>query len=477
MSTGHPRLVIAGTQSGAGKTTVTVGLLAALRRRGMTVQGFKVGPDYIDPTFHRAVTGRPARNLDTWMVGADAVRESFQRGAAGADLSVIEGVMGLYDGKDPESDAGSTAQVARLLEAPVVLVLDVHSMARSAAAVVLGFQRLDPRVRIVGVVANRVGSPGHGEIIRVAVERECGIPVLGAVPRRGDLAAPERHLGLIPALERGELGPWFERLADVMEEFVDLDRLVEAARSAPELKPAAPVLFPGPGLEARVNLAVAWDAAFHFYYAENLELLEHRGARLLFFSPLAGERVPDEADGLYIGGGFPEEFAPVLSGHREVLEGIRFRREQGLPIYAECGGLMYLSREIETADGRRYPMAGLVPARVQMQRTLAELGYREARAQRDHLLLEAGRVARGHAFHYSRLVDVEEPYPWAYRVSGRRGEAMEGYASGTLLAGYTHLHFGSNPSMVDRWLAACAEYRARRTAASKTGGGGEPGEG
>ncbi|CAB3391293.1 cobyrinate a,c-diamide synthase [Kyrpidia spormannii] len=457
-----PRLLIAGTHSGAGKTTFTVGLMAELRRRGLTVQGFKVGPDYIDPTFHRAVTGRSARNLDTWMVPEEALSESFFRGCAGADVAVIEGVMGLYDGKDPRNDRGSAAQVARLLQVPVILVVDVHSMARSAAAVVLGFQRLDPRVRIVGVVANRVGSPGHAEIIRTAVEGACGIPVLGALPRRLDLAAPERHLGLIPALERGELSGWFDELAQMVRESVNVDRVVELARSAPALGASDPVLFARPPRPPRVNLAVAWDAAFHFYYAENLELLEYRGARLLFFSPLAGEEVPEEADGLYIGGGFPEEFAQELSSHRQVLEDLRRRHAGGLPIYAECGGLMYLSRGIETAEGHRYPMAGLVPAWVRMQRTLAALGYREVVAERDTVLLKAGEKARGHEFHYSHLVEIEEPYPWAYRVSARRGWGRDGYAEGRLLAAYTHLHFGSHPDMVDRWLDLCARHRAER---------------
>ncbi|MBX6394516.1 MAG: cobyrinate a,c-diamide synthase [Alicyclobacillaceae bacterium] len=472
-----PRVVIAGTESGAGKTTLTVGLLAALRKRGLAVQGFKVGPDYIDPTFHRAVTGRPARNLDPWMVSEAGVRECFVRGASGADLSVIEGVMGLYDGKDPRRDTGSTAHVARLLEAPVVLVLGVHGMARSAAAVVLGFQRLDPRVRIAGVVANRVGSPGHADIIRTAVERECGIPVLGALPRREELSTPERHLGLVPAVERGELNEWFDRLASFVEDHVDVDRLVEVATAAPVFEEPEPLLFAGDKRPARVKIAVAQDAAFHFYYSENLELLEHRGAEIAFFSPLAGEEVPPDADGLYIGGGFPEEFAPVLARHRAVMEGIRRRHADGLPIYAECGGLMYLSRGIETVDGRFYPMVGLVPAKVRMQRKLAALGYREARAERDHLLLAAGETARGHEFHYSSLFDVEEPYPWAYRLSGRRGEVPEGFARGPLLASYTHLHFGSNPSMVDRWLDFCAAYRQRRERRAGLDPGGKGGEG
>ncbi|WP_018132725.1 cobyrinate a,c-diamide synthase [Effusibacillus pohliae] len=457
-----PRLVVAGTGSGAGKTTLTVGLMAAFQNRGLQVQGYKVGPDYIDPSYHTAVTGRPSRNLDSWMLTHDAMRECFWRGAAGADLAIIEGVMGLYDGKSPIGDRGSTAEVAKLLDAPVLLVLNAHAMARSAAAVVLGFQKLDPAVRIAGVIANKVGSKGHFEIVKAAIEQECGIPCLGYLERDDALTMPERHLGLIPAVERGELSGLFQRLAGKVSETVDLDRLWELASAAPSLQPPGHALFPREQAAPRVRIGVARDSAFNFYYPENLELLAAHGAQLVYFSPLADERLPDDLDGLYIGGGFPEEFAAQLSAQQALIEAIRRAHAAGMPIYAECGGLMFLCRSLTDRQGREYPMVGLVPANVRMQGRLAALGYREAVAAIDHLLLPEGEAAKGHEFHYSVLTPEIDPYPWAWRLSGRSGETPEGYADGNLLASYTHLHFGSNLRIVHSLLARCEQFRARR---------------
>ena len=294
------RIVIAGTNSGAGKTTVTLGLMAALRRLGLTVQGFKVGPDYIDPSYHTALTGRPSRNLDTWMLAPHVVRELFQRGSQGADISVIEGVMGMYDGKDPLSNTGSTAEVSQLLQAPVLLVVNVSSMARSAAAVVLGFQQLEPQVRIAGVIANRVGSKGHYELVKAAIEQVCGVPVVGYLSKQETLQIPERHLGLVPALERGEMAGLFAALADAVEATVDIDRILDIAGQAAPLPAPEPTLFAGSKREPMVTIAIARDLAFNFYYPENLELLEWYGARLVTFRPLDGESVPDDADGVYI---------------------------------------------------------------------------------------------------------------------------------------------------------------------------------
>ncbi|WP_029422443.1 cobyrinate a,c-diamide synthase [Alicyclobacillus macrosporangiidus] len=458
----RPRIVIAGAHSGAGKTTVTLGLMAALRRRGHVVQGFKAGPDYIDPSYHTAVTGRPSRNLDTWMLPPAAVCEVFHRGSEGAEVSVIEGVMGLYDGKDPRADTGSTAEVSRLLEAPVVLVIDASRMARSAAAVVLGFQRLDPRVRIAGVIANRVGGPGHLEIVRQAVEPVCGVPVLGGLARQAELTIPERHLGLIPALERGELDGLFHRLADAVEAAVDVGRVLALAEAAEDWTAPDPVLFRGQPRPEAACIALARDAAFNFYYPENLELLEWHGARLVTFRPLAGEPVPAEADGVYIGGGFPEEFAAELSRQEAVRESLRRAVAAGMPVFAECGGFMYLCEALTDRAGETHAMAGVVPARVRMQDRLAALGYREVTALRDTLLLPAGERARGHEFHYSVAEWTDPDRPAAWRVEGSRGGGIDGYADGGLVAGYTHLHFGSNPEMAPRFVAACAAWRRAR---------------
>jgi cobyrinic acid a,c-diamide synthase len=464
VSVNRSRIVISGTGSGVGKTTITLGLMAALRRKGMTVQGFKVGPDYIDPTYHAALTGRPSRNLDVWMLSRDRVREIFLRGSEGADLSIVEGVMGLYDGIDPQSDTGSTADIAILLQSPVVLVVDIYSMARSVAAVVLGFQRLNPNVAICGVIVNKAGSEGHYRLAKAAIEQECEIPVLGWIPQDTGLEIPERHLGLIPAIERGELQSLFERVADVIEQGVDLDALVSVAKEAPALKwPAERLFVPSASTDGRRPvIAVARDAAFHFYYPENLELLELMGAELRFFSPLAGEPVPEEADGLMIGGGFPEEYVEELAKAEDVKDSFRCRIFEGLPTFAECGGYMYLSEAIVDRQGRPHPMVGVIPARVTMQERLVALGYREVTALADSILLEKGEKARGHEFHYSTLTPGTEHYPHAYESRGWFGAKPEGYVRGNLLAGYAHLHFASRPEMVRRWLSVCKDYRKRR---------------
>jgi cobyrinic acid a,c-diamide synthase len=457
-----PRIVIAGTNSGAGKTTVTLGIMAALKKRGLIVQGFKVGPDYIDPSYHTAITGRPSRNLDGWMIPQEAVREVFHRGSDGADISVIEGVMGMYDGKDPLSNIGSTAELSVLLKAPVILVVNVSSMARSAAAVVLGFQQLDPSVHLAGVIVNQVGSKGHYELVKAAIEQMCQIPVIGYLTRTDDLQIPERHLGLIPALERGEIAPLFTALERTISETVDIDRIIELANQSELWDPPIPTLFTGQKKEPFVTLAVARDSAFNFYYPENIELLEWNGANIIYFSPLAGEMIPEQADGVYIGGGFPEEFAKQLSQHRLPKESLQQASERGMPIFAECGGYMFLTKTLTDRLDTTYPMTGILPATVHMQPRLAALGYREVVALQDTILSAQGERARGHEFHYSTSQIDHKEWTYAYEAVGLRGQKKEGYAKDNILAGYTHLHFGSNPNMVRRFLAACLNYRQKQ---------------
>ncbi|AEI45345.1 cobyrinate a,c-diamide synthase [Paenibacillus mucilaginosus] len=457
---GRPGLIIAGTGSGAGKTTVTIGLMAALQRRGLRVQGFKCGPDYIDPTYHRAVTGRASRNLDSWMLSSEGVREIYRRAGADADISIIEGVMGFYDGKEATSNRGSTAEISLELGVPVLLVVNCQSMARSCAAIVKGFQLLDPRVRIAAVFANKVGSEGHYRIVKDAVEAECGIPVIGYMTRQEELALPERHLGLVPSIERGDLNAFFDLLADRMEANVGLGRLLELAAGSDPLPEEEPRLFAPPAKTYPVKLAVAYDAAFHFYYPENLELLELHGAELAYFSPLAGEPLPEGAQGLYLGGGFPEEFAERLSRQTDTAESIRRAVRQGLPTLAECGGYMYLTESITGTDGETHPMLGLVPGRVTMQRKLAALGLREVKGAEGNFLFEGGLTARGHEFHYSayELPEGAAQLPPAYETSGLRGTKPEGGLLYSVVAGYTHLHFGSQPKLVERWLQRCAAF-------------------
>ncbi|CAG7633950.1 cobyrinate a,c-diamide synthase [Paenibacillus allorhizosphaerae] len=461
-------IVIAGTGSGAGKTTVTLGIMAALQRRGLVVQGFKCGPDYIDPTYHRAVTGRASRNLDGWMLPHEAVQEIYCRASADADVAVIEGVMGFYDGKDPLSNAGSTAEISLLLRSPVLLVVNCQSMARSAAAVVKGFQLLDPRVWIAAIFANKVGSEGHYRIVKEAIEQACGIPVIGYLTRDDELTVPERHLGLVPSIERGELGGLFERLASRIEQATDLDRLLELASETEQVEYEQPLLFAPPvqSDSQEVTIAVARDAAFHFYYPENIELLELYGARIRYFSPLAGEPLPEAVDGLYIGGGFPEEFAETLGRQEHVKQSIRQAVQDGLPTLAECGGFMYLTEAIEDTRGRSFPMVGVIPGNVTMQPKLAALGYREVTGMEGNFLLGPGESARGHEFHYSTFQQGAER-PAAYISKGLRGTKPEGCLLHQLVAGYTHLHFASRPEMARRWLDACAAYRKRKNSAAK----------
>ncbi|MDY8044853.1 cobyrinate a,c-diamide synthase [Paenibacillus polymyxa] len=468
-ATRRSRIVVAGTGSGAGKTTVTLGLMKAFADSGLRVQGFKCGPDYIDPTYHTAATGTSSRNLDSWMTSPDTVREIFIRASEGADISVIEGVMGLYDGKDPLSNTGSTAEIAMLTDSPVLLVVDVRSMARSAAAIVLGFQRLEPKLRIVGVMVNRCGSQGHYGIVKKAIEQECGIPVLGWLKRDDRLDIPERHLGLVPAVERGELEPLFQRAAELIRAGTDLDALRALADSAPPLSLPAQPLFPpdwlpSAGHEAdtgeRPVIAVARDAAFNFYYPENMDLLRQAGAEIVYFSPLAGERVPEQASGLYLGGGFPEEFAADIAANTGFLEDIRNAVSRDMPVFAECGGYMVLARTLTDRMGNAYHMAGVIPSDVRMQEKRAALGYREATALQDCLLLEAGETIRGHEFHYSVMHYDESsaPYSYAYQTKGMRGLQSEGYAKGNLLAAYTHVHLASLPKAAARWVEQCRVY-------------------
>jgi cobyrinic acid a,c-diamide synthase len=448
------RVVIAGTGSSVGKTTFTIGIMAALQQKGYVVQGFKCGPDYIDPTYHTAVTGRASRNIDSWMFNDEAVRDIVARASKNADIAVIEGVMGFYDGKSPLEDTGSTADISVITNSPVVLIVNCASMARSVAAVVKGFQTLSDKPNIVGVIANQVGSISHYYIVQAAIEQECGIPVLGYLKREPDIDVPSRHLGLIPAIERGELSGFFKKLGMLIAETVDIDRLVSLI-NAPILEETSQLF--DVQRDADVCIAIAKDAAFNFYYEENLELLKARGAKLVYFSPLANEEVPKEANGVYIGGGFPEEYAEQLAQNEQAKESIRDAIERGLPTLAECGGFMYLTESIEKTTGEEFNMVGLIPGKVRMQTKLAALGYREVTGTTGNFLIGASEEAKGHEFHYSTY-QSEKAQP-AYETKGRFGQKTEGYLQGNLVAGYTHFHFVSNPQLVDNWLNTCRKVR------------------
>jgi cobyrinic acid a,c-diamide synthase len=454
------RIVIAGTGSGVGKTTLTIGLMAALKKMGLTVQGFKCGPDYIDPSYHTAVTKRNSRNLDSWMLTKDLVLDIFSHGSQGADISIIEGVMGFFDGKNPETNEGSTAEISMITKSPVLLVVNCESMARSAAAIVKGFQLFAEGPKIVAVIANKVGSDGHFQLVKTAIEQECHVPVIGYLKREVDIEIPERHLGLIPSLERGELDSFFDKLGTLVSETVDIEKLLELAVAEPLEVSRKSSIFEKPR-ENIVKIAVAKDSAFNFYYPENLEIMEAKGIEIVYFSPLADEELPEDVDGLYIGGGFPEEFAHDLACNLKAKRSLKQAIENGLPTLAECGGFMYLTEFIETTDKKKYEMTGVIPGSIQMQTKLAALGYREINGQNANFILE-DLSARGHEFHYSIYQAVEEDVPYAYKTTGMRGVSKEGYLLHNLVAGYTHFHFASCPEMVENWIRKCLENGGKR---------------
>jgi len=446
--------VIAGAHSGVGKTTLTAGLIAAWRRRGLAVQPFKVGPDYIDPSYHTLAAERACRNLDTWMLPPVAVQASFARGSRGADLAIIEGVMGLYDGFSYDDEAGSTAHVARLLDAPVALVLNIRSLARSAAALAQGYTAFDSRLRFAGFILNYAGSPPHGEGVARAIAAATGLPCFGWLPRDDRLSIPERHLGLIPTAEPGRWEAFIGAAADHVTRYLDLDALLAAARSsaqsfeAPEPTRVAP---------SGCRIAVARDEAFSFYYEDNLDLLREAGAEIVCFSPLRDSQLPTGCRGLYIGGGFPEVYAARLAENVSLRKELRAAIASGLPTYAECGGLMYLTQSISDLAGQAYPMVGVLPGRSVMAGCLT-LGYREVITERATLLAPAGTLLRGHEFHYSDWIERPDDAPAAYRLYDRDAAGRrEGYAAGNLLASYIHLHWGAALELAARFVAVCRE--------------------
>ncbi|WP_432147023.1 cobyrinate a,c-diamide synthase [Streptomyces sp. bgisy084] len=454
-----PRLVIAAPSSGAGKTTVATGLMAAFAEAGLTVSPHKVGPDYIDPGYHSLATGRPGRNLDAYLCGPGRIAPLFLHGAAGADLALVEGVMGLFDGASGMGELSSTAQVAKLLRAPVVLVVDASSQSRSVAALVHGFASWDPEVRLAGVILNKVGSDRHEELLREAMDSS-GVPVLGALRRDGRAGTPSRHLGLVPVAERRtEAVESVAELAARVREGCDLAALLALARTVPELPDAAwdpaAQLAPAEGAAATPQkplIAVAGGAAFTFSYAEHAELLAAAGAEVAPFDPLRDEQLPPGTQGLVIGGGFPEMYAPDLSANAPLRAAVAGLAASGAPVSAECAGLLYLSRSL---DGK--PMCGVLPAEARMTERLA-LGYREAVALRDNALAAAGTRVRGHEFHRTALEPGAGADPaWGLTHPERR---VEGFVSGGVHASYLHVHWAAEPSLAGRLVASAARSAA-----------------
>ncbi|MGH7232995.1 MAG: cobyrinate a,c-diamide synthase [Nitrospiraceae bacterium] len=460
-----PRLVIAGTHSGVGKTTVTLALLAALRARGHRVQPFKAGPDFIDPGHHTAVTGRPSRNLDGWMLGEKLNRHVFIRASADADFAVIEGMMGLFDGSSPVSEVGSTAEIAKQLDAPVLLVIDGSAMARSAAALVSGYAGFDPSLRVAGVLFNRLSGEGHYHLLKEAIEKETNVPVVGYLKANPSLTVPDRHLGLVTALEQGATA-LYERLAQAAAHTVNLDRVETLARSCGEfdIRQAAGLL-PGrdPARDTpRIRVGVAHDPAFCFYYPENLELLQAEGGDLIRFSPLRDQALP-AVDLLYLGGGYPELYGEQLAKNTTMRTAIRDFASLGGTIYAECGGMMYLTQAITDFEGRSHEMVGVFSAEAIMKKPGLTLGYREIEIARLCPLGPVGLKARGHEFHYSSL-SGRGALDYACRLTdahgGKRGQ--DGLIAGNTIALYAHIHFASQPEIPRALVASARTGLARR---------------
>lgn len=441
-----PRLVIAGTHSGAGKTTVTLAIMAALEARGLVIQPFKAGPDFIDPGHHQMVTGRPSRNLDGWMLGEAVNRDIFIRASADADLSIIEGMMGLFDGSSPLHEHGSTAELAKQLHAPVLLVIDGSAMARSAAAMASGYAKFDPGLQVRAVLFNRVHSEGHYRLLRDAVQTETDLLVVGYLRPDVSVTIPDRHLGLRTAIEQGQTD-LYDRLAQSAADTIDLDRVESLARSAGDYASdrEAPVIG---GRPSQIRIGVAYDAAFCFYYQDNLDLLASAGAEIVRFSPLNDGELP-EADLLYFGGGYPELYGEALAANRSMRNTVRQYAERGGAIYAECGGLMYLTQAIRGAEGRRHEMVGLFPAETVMRKAGMTLGYRTVDVTHSCLLGPVGTSLRGHEFHYS-LLEPKGPLRYACTLSDAEGRVVgqDGLMAGNTLALYSHLHFASRPEVV-----------------------------
>lgn len=459
----NPTVVIAGVRSGVGKTTIATGIMGALARRGHAVQPFKAGPDYIDPSYHQLACGIPSRNLDTWLLPPATALELYRKAAAARDISVIEGVMGLFDGHSSLDEEGSTAQLAKLLGAPVLLVADAAKVARSVAAEVLGYQRFDPALNLAGVILNGIAGPAHLQFCQPQIEATTGLPVLGYLPRRPEFEQPERHLGLIPTVEGTVARQWYDALIAQVEETINLDRIAAIARQcAPPPTPAhpdpaqpPPPVYPPEPQPRRAIIALAQDQAFNFYYQDSLDLLQAWGAEIAPFSPLTDTALPTGADGVYLGGGFPEMFAAELSENRPMLESLRQAAAQGIPIYAECGGLMYLGRRLTGFDGIAHPMAGLIPAASAMSQSRLSLGYREVEARHNGPLLTAGQRIRGHEFHWSTLERTPQDAEAVYRVINQHGRP-DGFRAGSVWATYVHVHLGSAPGLAPRFIQTCA---------------------
>lgn len=452
-------VVVAGERSGVGKTTVTLALLASLCRRSLKVQSFKIGPDYIDPMFHQSVTGLPCRNLDPVLTSEAYVQQCFARHTQKTNYALVEGVMGLFDGATGRDDWASTAHIVRLLDLPILLVLDCSRLSRSVAAIAHGYRSFDSRIRLAGVVLNRVGSDRHLELLKDALE-PLQLPILGILRRQDNITIPDRHLGLVPTAEITQLNTLIDQLANLGDTCFNWEHLLPLLKIKSPLLPCPPApLPPCPPAPPPLRLAVARDLAFSFYYQDNLDILAALGAELVFWSPIANSCLPKNVQGLYFGGGFPEVFAQQLAENCLALEAVRAALQAGMPTYAECGGLMYLSQQIVDFAGQSWSMVGAIPTTAVMDSRLT-LGYRQATTLQDSPLLSTGSVVWGHEFHRSHLSEI--PTQPLFQVRGYEELSptiLEGWRSHNIHASYIHLHFGEQSHIPERFLQHCLRFR------------------
>lgn len=456
---GIPKIVIAGTQSGVGKTTVSMGLMKCLVKRGMNLQPFKVGPDYIDPAFHTYVTGNSSRNLDSWMIDKKEIRYLFAKSSKGKDIAVVEGVMGLYDGFSTEKDNGSTAHVSKIIDAPVLLIINGNGMSSSAAAQVLGYAKYDEDVNIAGVIINKVSGQVHYDLLKEAIERDTEIKCYGYLKKNLNINLESRHLGLIPSGEVANLENKLNELADMIEETLDIDGIIDLADEYSENMEVKSdsVLSLG-----EVNIGVPMDSAFNFYYKDNLEYLEQLGAKLYYFSPLKDKDLPNNLDGIYIGGGFPEVFPGELSQNKEMLVKIKELSDRGMPIYAECGGLMYLCNSIIDLEDNEYPMVGIFDVSSKMTKRLQRFGYVNVNISTDNIL-GLNEEVRAHEFHRS-LIEGSDERLYTYSVEKARKSAKIkhwqcGVFKNKTLGAYPHIHFYANRDIAKNYIKECIKYK------------------
>jgi len=445
-----PRVVIAGTASGVGKTSISCGIMKALSKKN-NVAPFKIGPDFIDPIYHRFATGNFSRNLDTFFMEKDALIENFQRGAKKKDIAIIEGVRGLYEGIDPIEEVGSTSHVSKILDSPVILVMNTRSLTKSAAAYIKGFQALDPNVKIRGVILNQVRDETHFKKLQKAIETFTDVEIVGYI-ERGAISLSSRHLGLVPLIERDDREEVMESLGKEIENKIDINKIKDIAKEAEDLEEKKGHLFQinSELKNNRINIGVPFDKAFSFYYKENIEALEENGAKISYFKPTEGDNLPD-ADGYYIGGGYPEIYPENISNHTSFLKDLRSAFEESKPIYGECGGLMVLSRYLEV-DNKKYPMAGIFDQGTLMKKSKQGLSYVIARPTEKHFFLKD--IVKGHEFHYSKMEPVPQKEDFAYKILRGKGinNVFDGLIKNKCIGSYLHIHTGGAPSWASSFL-------------------------